>query len=337
MQQRLAVVGQLGVDDEREVGQIEPARGHVGRHQHAGAAVAQRLQRLAAFGLAEFTRQRHRGEAALEQARIEPVDRLARGAEHDRGRRLVQAQHVDDGVLDVVRHDAVGEIIDVGVLLVAADRRDAHGLALVAPGQRLDLARQRGREQQRAALGRRAVENELQILAEAEVEHLVGFVEHDGGEAAQIQPAAFDVIAQAAGGADDDVRARLELAGLGARIHAADARDDTRARLLVEPGELAADLQRQFASRRDDEGERHGGPLHALRFAQQRAAQSKPEGDRLARAGLGRDEQIAPARIFFQHGRLHGGRDGIAARCEGARERRMGGRKGHDRWSSDGA
>ncbi len=40
----LGVVRQLGVDDEVEVGQVDAARGDVGRDADAGAAVAQRLQ-----------------------------------------------------------------------------------------------------------------------------------------------------------------------------------------------------------------------------------------------------------------------------------------------------
>ena len=67
MLKRLDVVRQIGVDDEAEIGQVDAARGDVGRHQHARAAVAQRLQGLVALVLAQFARQRHGGEAALRQ------------------------------------------------------------------------------------------------------------------------------------------------------------------------------------------------------------------------------------------------------------------------------
>ena len=46
MLHHLRIVRQIGVDDEIEVRQVDAARGDVGRDADAGAAVAQRLQRL---------------------------------------------------------------------------------------------------------------------------------------------------------------------------------------------------------------------------------------------------------------------------------------------------
>ncbi len=88
------------------------------------------------------------------------------------------------------------------------------GVALIAAGQRLDVARHGGREQQRLALGWRRVEDEFEILAEAEIEHFVGFVEHDGLQLGQVETAALQMIAQAARRADDDVGAALETGAL---------------------------------------------------------------------------------------------------------------------------
>ena len=71
-------------------------------------------------------------------------------------------------------------VLDVAVRLALAGGGDAQRVALVALGERGDLLGDGRREQQRAALGRRGVEDELEVLAEAQVEHLVGLVEHDG-------------------------------------------------------------------------------------------------------------------------------------------------------------
>ncbi len=53
--------------------------------------------------------------------------------------------------------------------------------------------------------------------------------------------------------------ALLQRARLAADFHAADAGDDVAAGVLVQPVELARDLEREFARRRDDERERLGG------------------------------------------------------------------------------
>ena len=54
MQQGLAIIRQVGVNDECEIGQIEPARRHVGCDQDAGAAITHGLQRQGAVGLGQL-------------------------------------------------------------------------------------------------------------------------------------------------------------------------------------------------------------------------------------------------------------------------------------------
>ena len=49
-------------------------------------------------------------------------------------------------------------------------------------------------------------EDEFEIVAKAEIEHLIGFVQHDGADRGKVERAARDVVAQASRGADDDVR-----------------------------------------------------------------------------------------------------------------------------------
>jgi hypothetical protein len=150
VQQARPVDRQLGVDHQPQVGQVQPPRRHVRRHAHPRPAVAQRLQRVGALRLAELARQRHRREPALDQPRVQVAHRLARGAEHQRAARLEEAQHIDDRVLHLARGHAHGAVVDVAVGLVAARGVDPHRVALVALGERGDVARDGGREQQGA-------------------------------------------------------------------------------------------------------------------------------------------------------------------------------------------
>ena len=159
--------------------------------------------------------------------------------------------------------------------LVARDF-DAQGMLLILLRQRDDAARQRRREQQRAAFFRRGLEDEFQVLAKTQVEHLVGLVEHDRLQFRDIEPAAPQMVAQPSGRADHDVGARGELALLAARIHAADAGNHARIGILVEPGEFAMHLHRQFARRRDDQRQGRGGPPEPLGTAQQIFASASP-------------------------------------------------------------
>ena len=133
------IVRQVGVDDEAEIGQVDAAGGDVGGDADPGAAVAQRLQGMAALVLGQLARQRHRREAALDQAGMQVPHRLAGGAEHHGAAALEEAQHVDDRMLELVGRDPDRAVLDVAMRLVRDQGVDAEGVALVALGQRGDV------------------------------------------------------------------------------------------------------------------------------------------------------------------------------------------------------
>ena len=58
-------------------------------------------------------------------------------------------------------------------------------------------------------VGRRLLEDPLDVVDETHLQHLVGFVEHEAGHSAEVERAALDVVHHAARRADDDVRAAL--------------------------------------------------------------------------------------------------------------------------------
>ena len=161
-----------------------------------------------------------------------------------------------------------------------------------------------------------ADEHEFEILAEAEIEHLVRFVEHHDRQRGNIQRAALDMIAQPPRRAHDDMDAGLQGAALALRVHAADAGRDARAGVAIEPGQLAFDLQRQFARRRDDERERCAGRRQGRRVAEQRLRHRDAIGDGLARAGLGRNQKIPAPGLRGGDGGLNRRRLQIAAFLE---------------------
>ena len=101
MLQNFGVARHLDVDDEAERGDIDPARGDVGRDAHPRAAIAQRLQRVVALVLAVLARQSDGSEAALDERGVEVADIVARGAEQHRRFGLVKPQQVDHRMFDV--------------------------------------------------------------------------------------------------------------------------------------------------------------------------------------------------------------------------------------------
>ena len=322
VQQRFGIRWQIGVDHQFQPRQVDPPRGHVCGDADPRAPVTQRLQRMGAFLLAKFPRQRHDLKAPVAHACHQMVHIGAGLAENDRGARFIEPQHVEDRMFPVPRRHRQGAIFDVDVLLGLALGLDAQRVALEILGQSRDLFRHGGREHQGAAFFRRGLQDEFQIVTKAEVEHLVRLVQHHGLQARQVKRAALDMVAQATRRADDDMRAAFQRALFGAIVHAAHAGGDLCARLGVKPFQLARDLQRQFPRRRD--AQRHGnvGIKQAVRAAQQFLGDADAKGHGLARTGLRRNQHILARDICRQHGRLHRGQAVIALGRKGRSQRR---------------
>ena len=160
-------------------------------------------------------------------------------------------------------------------------------------------------------------EDEFEVFAEAEVEHFVGFVEHHGADGAKVDRAAHDMVAQAARCGDNNMRAAFEGAAFIAHIHAADAGSDHRVRALVEPGEFAFHLKREFAGRGDDEGEGGACGRQGFSVAKYGRGDGDAEADGFARAGLGRYEQVTACEGWVGDGLLNGCQGFVSAMREG--------------------
>ena len=102
--------------------------------------------------------------------------------EHERLRILVGEEQVDQRVDALARLDEVDDVLDVGVRLAQARPLDVHRVALEAIGERHDVSREGRRDEVRSALRGELREDRLEVLAEAQIEHRVGLVEHDRRE-----------------------------------------------------------------------------------------------------------------------------------------------------------
>ena len=199
---------------------------------------------------------------------------------------------------------------------------DAHGIALIALGQRRDRARHCGRKHQGAAVGRCGVEDGFQFFAKAQIKHFIGFVQHHGLQAGCVKRATLDVIAQSPRCADNDVGAAFQRPAFGSHVHAADARGDFGPGHFVQPIQFALDLQGQFPGRGDDQRQGHRRVAETIFTTQQRRGQRQAERYGLARPGLGRNQGIGIAQFGGQHGLLHRCQNGIAPFAQRLDERR---------------
>ena len=109
---------------------------------------------------------------------------------------------------------------------VVAGRRhlDPHRIVQELLGDAPDFRRHGGGEEQRLAGERHQLADALDVGNEAHVEHAVGFVDDQQFDAGEQQPAALEMIEQAAGRGDQHVDAARELGVLVVERDAADQR-----------------------------------------------------------------------------------------------------------------
>ncbi len=299
----LRVLRLAGVDHQLHVRDVEAAGRHVRGDEHLDRAGTEGREGARALGLHQLAGEGQGAEAVRVQ-RLGHVPGGGAGVDEDQHALVAgQEEQVDQGPVAVLLAHEAGDVLDVAVGVAEARALDVQGLALVALRQLADGGREGGGDQVCAALGGRLLEDPLELLAEAHVEHLVGLVEDDRPEGSAVEGAALDVVEQAAGGADHDPRSAPQLpplaghagaAGADRHVHAPDSR--------VEPAELALDLAGQLAGGGDDEHARTGGPLSRRR--DQLLRHGEAQGDGLARPGLGRDQEVAPLRVALEHGAL---------------------------------
>ena len=165
--------------------------------------------------------------------------------------------------------------------------RNPHRIALIGFGECRNLARDGGRKHHGATFGRGLAKDEFQILAEPQIQHFVGLVQHGDAQTAQIQRITLDMVLQPPWRAHDDMCAPVQIAPLGAHIHATDAGRKAGLGRGIKPLQFAVNLQSQFAGWGNDQrqwGRRRAKPVGPV---QQPLRHRQPKRHGLARPGLG--------------------------------------------------
>ena len=249
----LDVARKVVVEHARDVLDVDAARRHVGGDEDARAALLEVLERLLAIALFPIAVYRLTLHTLQDEIARQRVGGGLATHEHDE---LVALAHlvvyvVHEVLLLVVL--GLDHLEQLGDRLGGAQVERAHvqlnGLAEILGGEAAHALGPRGAGHHRLAVGPN-VEQDLHDLGfEAEVEHAVGLVQDEKGDARDVHDARLDEVVEAAGRGDDDLHAACAQVGLLLAVaatvhaHALDA-------LVVDLLHLLLDLQRQLACRR---------------------------------------------------------------------------------------
>ena len=252
----------------------------------------------------------------------ERVDFEPRAAEDERRVGVLGLEHA------LERCRLVSARHDVGDLAYARQLARGRGLARnleprraleVAFGDREDARRHRGREERRLAFGRRGLEDGVEILGKAHVEHLVGFVENEDVELVELQRSPADVIERAAGRRDHDIGAPLETADLREHRGPAVERQDRQAPAAGVLVHRLGDLHGKLTRRHEHEAIGAAAILGPERREPMQHRQREGRGLAGPRGRL--REQVAALEKQWNRFALHGRRFLVAERSDGRDDR----------------
>ncbi len=278
---------------------VDAARGDVGRDQHVDLAVAESAQGLLARALPEVAMDGRRRESARDELVGEALGLPLGLAEDHRQAAALGLQNACDDLVLVQRVGTVDELSRGrhGLGLVGRLRADVQRMAHVAAGEGDHGRRHGGREQHRLAQFGGQPDDPLDVGQKAQVEHLVGLVQHEHLDVAEVQVPLTSQVEQAAGGTDDDVDASAQFLDLGfVRATPVDGQDPH-----------SPDGGRGFQVGRHLDGELTGGDddqrlglarcgglvVLAVGRGDDALQQRHAEGEGLASAGAGLADQVA--------------------------------------------
>ena len=292
------VVRRIEVDDVRDRIDVQATRCDVGRHEGVGVPAREALEGARALRLRHVAVQGRDADAAALEARRQPA-RAALGAhEHERELALVP-QHVDEAVELLLVERGQESVLDCAHLGLGRVVLDAHGVARVFRCEAVDLAVERGGEEERLALPANLADDAVDGRAEAQVEHAVGLVEDEQGDAVEADEAPLKEILQPARRRHEDVGAR-GLLGLAVDADSAEGRGDAQAAGARDGRGLLCDLHGELARRHQHES---GGNA---RVAAQALDHRDRERECLAAAGRRFCEHVPPCQCVGQDELLDG-------------------------------
>ena len=215
-------VGQFIVEDVAHRRDVEAAGRDIGRHQHLHFAGAEARERAGALGLAAVAVDGFGRNLVRRKLAHNAIGAMFGAGENDGAAHVGLDQQMRQqrqlfrlGDMDHRLHHALGG--GGGRLHGNLD-----GVLQIALGHVFDGWRQRGGEQHRLALLRQQAGDALQIMDEAQIKHLIAFIEHQHFDMTKVARALHHQIEQTARGGHQHINTREQRAFLAADRHAAE-------------------------------------------------------------------------------------------------------------------
>ena len=284
-----------------EVVHVQAAGGHIGSHQKLQVFETETTHGVVALGLRKVAMKRVGVVAVFDKLFGHLLSFAAGAAKDNRIDAGVKVYDTLQGRIAVARTHYIVVVGDIGRALVPF--ADNHFLRIfhVVVGDGADFLRHGGRKKPSMFVFGRILKNAVQLVAEAHVEHFVGFVENHRVQVAEINLSTRYYVEHTPRGGYYDFHAPCDFGELSFDTRTPVDRTDAHVLdILGKILEILGNLHAQFAGGAQDKR------LHTLGIGVALLQKRKPESRRLSRARLRQGHHIGVAvQQYRQYFGLH--------------------------------
>ncbi len=247
----------LVVHDVGNVLNVDAAGSHIRCDEDVDLALLERTQRTFTSALPQIPVQR----AHRETTPLQIIGEGGRGPlglhEHDRSPSPLRLQNARQNFRFVEGVRAVGELVNLGdrcALVIRILGTNVGGLTHETTRQRDDRARHGRGEEHGVPAARHLRQEPLHVGEEAQVQHLIGLIQHHRVHVVELEDSAVGQVDEAPGRAHHDLHPLLQCLHLRLKSHATVDVHDARRQVLRRDTQIVRNLLTQLAGRQNDQG-----------------------------------------------------------------------------------
>ena len=313
---RFRNVRDFEVDDVAQGVHVDAAGRNVGGHEHVDFALAESVHRAVPLRLALVAVNRFRLDARFVDVAHHLIGAVLRAGEHQRGFDFGPLEDFHEEIAFFLLACEEDLLMDGFCSGAHASHFHAHGIGQDGGRELRDAVGHRRREEQRLPLFWQQLDDLLDVVDEAHVEHGVGFIEDQMAELVEVDESLLDQIQQPTGRRHDDVHPPAQLVDLTVLGNPAKNDHRTQGRSLAVVDDVLVNLRSEFAG--GGQNQRPHPPFFSgFRPFGQLVHNGQREGCGFSGSGLGHAQYITSRKNKGNGFALNGRGLGVTKRFEG--------------------
>ena len=212
------IIRQTVVDNVSQIIYVQTTGSHIGSHQELNGMVAELLHGEVTLLLTQVAVQRLCIITILNQLICNILSLQLGAAEDNRKDAWIEIHHALQGEILVLGIYQIVDVVYMLSTLVARTHYDFLVVVQVVEGNLLDVLAHGSREEQGVSIFRNVLEDGIDALREAHVQHLVSLIKHHVVHVLQLSHATINQIEQTARGSHDNLHTMLQGANLASDV-----------------------------------------------------------------------------------------------------------------------